>query len=161
MPSIARVPGRALRAVLLIVLATCCAAAAVAGDAPPPLLDYRTQGWFLPRSPGAAGGPAAGLFNPGAFAMNDQGGSDLWYDDARVDGLDNYGFAFGRSLNFAMNATTWGTHWANLDHASSIPRDHSTLATNPRVTTLSFPPSCHTARSAEATLGDGHSSRRS
>ena len=53
MPSIARVPGRALRAVLLIVLAVTVAAVAMAGDAPPPMLDYRTQGWFLPRSPGA------------------------------------------------------------------------------------------------------------
>ncbi|RKZ12128.1 hypothetical protein DRQ50_12445, partial [bacterium] len=74
-----------------------------------PLLDYRTESWFLPQSPGVTGGPAAGLFNPGAFAMTGRAGSDVWWNDRSVRSeLDNYGFGVGRGLNFAMNTTTWG-----------------------------------------------------
>lgn len=92
--------------------------AAAAGR--PPVLDYRTAGWFLPASPGVFGGPAAGLFNPAAFALTDEAGADFWWNDRSVRrGLDNYGLAFGRTLNFAMNATTFGSgddHWQVYDY---------------------------------------------
>ena len=79
-----------------------------------PLLDYRTESWFLPQSPGVTGGPAAGLFNPGAFGMTGRTGSDFWWNDRSIrSGLDNYGFGVGRGLNFAMNTTTWGNEVSN------------------------------------------------
>jgi protease-4 len=75
-----------------------------------PFLDYRTDSWFLPQSPAVTGGPAAGLFNPGAAAMIDHGAGDLWWNNRNIrSGLDNYGFAFGRGLNFGMNTSTFGT----------------------------------------------------
>ncbi len=74
-----------------------------------PLLDYRTESWFLPQSPGVTGGPVGGLFNPGAWAMTDRAGSDFWWNDRSIrSGLDNYGFGFGRGINFAMNTSTFG-----------------------------------------------------
>ncbi len=74
-----------------------------------PLLDYRTESWFLPQSPGVTGGPVGGLFNPGAWAMTDRAGSDFWWNDRSIrSGLDNYGFGFGRGFNFAMNTSTFG-----------------------------------------------------
>ncbi len=76
-----------------------------------PFLDYRTDSWFMPQSPSVTGGPVAGLFNPAAFALNDVGGTDFWWNDGNIrSGLDNYGLGFGRSLNFAMNTSTYGTH---------------------------------------------------
>ena len=85
-----------------------------------PLLDYRSDSWFLPQSPGVTGGPAAGLFNPAAYGLGDKPGSDFWWNDRSIrPGLDNYGFAFGRSVNFAMNTTTWGTtaqSWKTYDY---------------------------------------------
>ena len=74
-----------------------------------PFLDYRTESWFLPQSPSVTGGPVAGLFNPAAFALSDIGGSDFWWNDRSIrSGLDNYGLGLGRTLNFAMNTTTFG-----------------------------------------------------
>ena len=90
-----------------------------------PLLDYRTESWFLPQSPSVTGGPAAGLFNPAAFGMTGRSGFDLWWNDRNpdrpedpygwqseyesfeelVDDIDSYGLAFGRTLNFAMLST--------------------------------------------------------
>ncbi|MDX2475713.1 MAG: hypothetical protein QNL91_18635, partial [Candidatus Krumholzibacteria bacterium] len=76
-----------------------------------PFLDYKSDSWFLPQSPSVTGGPVAGLFNPAAFALTDVAGSDFWWDDSNIrSGLDNYGLAFGRGLNFAMNTSTFGTH---------------------------------------------------
>lgn len=76
-----------------------------------PLLDYRTESWFLPRTPGTTGGPVAGLFNPAAFALGGKAGADFWWDDRNIrSGLDNYGLGFGSGLNFAMNTRTWGDH---------------------------------------------------
>jgi len=75
-----------------------------------PLLDYRTESWFLPQSPGVTAGPVGGLFNPGAWAMTDRVGADFWWNDRSIrKGLDNYGFGFGRGFNFAMNTSTFGT----------------------------------------------------
>ena len=75
-----------------------------------PLLDYRTESWFLPQSPGVTGGPVGGLFNPGAWAMTDRAGTDVWWNDRSIrSGLDNYGFGVGRGFNFAMNTSTFGT----------------------------------------------------
>ena len=74
-----------------------------------PLLDYRTESWFMPRGPGSTGGPVAGLFNPAAFAIGGRAGADFWWNDGNVrKGLDNYGLGFGSGLNFAMNTLTWG-----------------------------------------------------
>jgi len=75
-----------------------------------PMLDYRTESWFLPQSPAVTAGPVAGLFNPGAWALTDQAGGDFWWNDRSIrKGLDNYGFGLGRDLNFAMNTSTFGT----------------------------------------------------
>ena len=110
------------------ILATACAAvlpfvlagAALAQQPDLPLLDYRTDSWFLPQSPGVTASPAAGLFNPAAFALGDRPGADFWWNDRSIrSGLDNYGFAFGRSLNFAMNTSTWGStaeSWKTYDY---------------------------------------------
>ena len=76
---------------------------------PLPLLDYRSESWFLPQTPAVTGGPAATFFNPAAWAMNDRGATDFWWNDRSVrPGLDNYGLAFGHELGFAMNTTTFG-----------------------------------------------------
>ncbi|MCP4574599.1 MAG: hypothetical protein GY838_19800 [bacterium] len=100
-----------LSIVLAAVLAT---VPATAGEAPLPLLDYRAESWFLPGSPGVTGGPAAGLFNPAAYAMSGRTGADFWWNDRSVrSGLDNYGFALGGGLNFAMLNTTWGDRSAS------------------------------------------------
>lgn len=71
---------------------------------PPALLDYRTESWFLPQTPGVTAGPVGGLFNPGAFAMTDRAGTDLWADDR--DGhlsIHRFGFAAGRVVHVALN----------------------------------------------------------
>ena len=101
---------RALFLTSLILLVVLTAALPVHAERDTfPLLDYRTESWFLPQSPGVTGGPAAGLFNAGAFGMTGRAGSDVWWNDRSVrPGLDNYGFGVGRGLNFAMNTTTWG-----------------------------------------------------
>ena len=102
-------PSRLL-ALVLVVFAVTAAASALAERDTLPLIDYRTESWFLPQSPGVTGGPAGGLFNPGAWALSDRGGADIWWNDRSVrKGLDNYGFGFGRGFNFAMNTTTFGT----------------------------------------------------
>ncbi len=76
-----------------------------------PFLDYKSDSWFLPQSPSVTGGPVAGLFNPAAFALTDVAGADFWWNDGNIrSGLDNYGLAFGRGLNFVMNTSTFGTH---------------------------------------------------
>ncbi|MEN8007793.1 MAG: S49 family peptidase [Candidatus Krumholzibacteriota bacterium] len=99
-----------LSALILLVLSLTATAAALAERDTLPLLDYRTESWFLPQSPGVTGGPVGGLFNPGAWAMTDRMGSDFWWNDRSIrSGLDNYGFGFGRGFNFAMNTTTFGT----------------------------------------------------
>ena len=55
-----------------------------------PFLDYRTESWFLPQSPGVTTGPVGGLFNPGSWAMTDQAGADFWWNDRSIrQGLDN------------------------------------------------------------------------
>jgi len=96
---------------LSLFLVTLTATGAVAARATSPFLDYRSESWFLPQSPSVTGGPVAGLFNPAAFALSDIGGSDFWWNDGNVrSGLDNYGLALGRTLNFALNTTTFGTH---------------------------------------------------
>jgi len=74
-----------------------------------PIRDYRTESWFLPQSPAVTAGPVAGLFNPAVWALTDEVGADFWWNDSSIrNGLDNYGFGFGRGLNFSMNTTTWG-----------------------------------------------------
>ena len=103
---------RPSRILLLVVLTTVLsgALAALAERDTLPLLDYRTESWFLPQSPGVTGGPVGGLFNPGAWAMTDRAGTDFWWNDRSIrSGLDNYGFGVGRGLNFAMNTSTFGT----------------------------------------------------
>ncbi len=96
------------RSILMAGLFVMSLAATVAG-ATSPFLDYRNDSWFLPQSPSVTGGPVAGLFNPSAFALSDIAGSDFWWNDNSIrSGLDNYGLALGRSLNFAMNTTTFG-----------------------------------------------------
>jgi len=75
-----------------------------------PLADYTYESWFLPQTPGLTAGPAGSLFNPAAWAMTDQAGADFWWNDRSIrSGLDNYGLAFGRHLNFAYQAQTFGT----------------------------------------------------
>ena len=102
-------PSRLL-ALTLVLAALTAAAAALAERDTLPLIDYRTESWFLPQTPGVTGGPVGGLFNPGAWAMTDRAGSDFWWNDRSIrKGLDNYGFGFGRGFNFAMNTTTFGT----------------------------------------------------
>ncbi len=66
-----------------------------------PLLDYRTDSWFLPQTPGVTAGPVGGLFNPAAFGLTARAGSDLWFRHDETTGEDQYGFAMGRTLNFA------------------------------------------------------------
>jgi len=96
---------------LILILAALMPAAAARGERDVlPLLDYRTESWFLPQSPGVTAGPAGGLFNPGAWALSDRGGADFWWNDRSIrSGLDNYGFGFGHGFNFAMNTSTFGT----------------------------------------------------
>jgi len=103
-----RLHGVLLRAVGLATAVLLHAAACAAGDdAPLPLLDYRTASWHLMQSPGVTGGPAGGLFNPAAAALNDAAALDLWLDDADDgNGLDNFGFGFGRTLGLVMNRRT-------------------------------------------------------
>lgn len=102
-------PRRRIPPIVLAILVLLSLAAGAAAERDVlPLVDYRTESWFLPRSPGATGGPAAGLFNPAAFALSGRAGADFWWNDRNLrDGLDNYGFAAGRGLNFAMLNTTW------------------------------------------------------
>lgn len=70
----------------------------------PPLLDYHTGSWFLPQPPSVAAGPVGGLFNPGAFALTDRAGTDLWFDDREGHlSFNRFGFAAGRSFNLAFN----------------------------------------------------------
>jgi len=105
--------------ILLSILALLVLPASAA-MADSPFLDYRTDSWFLPQSPGVTGSPAAGLFNPAAFALSDVGGSDFWWNDGNIrSGLDNYGLAMGGALNFAMNTTTFGSQiesWKIYDY---------------------------------------------
>ncbi len=89
--------------IAVIALVACAAVAPALADAPA-LLDYRTESWFLPQTPGVTAGPVGGLFNPAAFALSDRAGTDLWADDR--DGhltFNRFGFATGRHLNLAMN----------------------------------------------------------
>jgi len=106
---------RVLLAVILITPVT----ASAARDHNP-FLDYRRDSGFLAQSPSVFGGPAAGLFNPGSFAMSDVSEHDFWWNDRDIrQGLDNYGFAFGRTVNFAMNTTTFGQladNWKIYDY---------------------------------------------
>jgi len=93
MPTIAR-----CAALFLVLLST------VAAAEPPALLDYRTESWFLPQTPGVTAGPVGGLFNPGAFALTDRAGTDVWMDER--DGqlsFSRFGIATGRLVNVAMN----------------------------------------------------------
>ncbi len=105
-------------ALALVLLLT--VAGSVGAQTDTPFLNYRTDSWLLPQSPGVTGGPVAGLFNPAAFALTDVGGSDFWWNDGNIrGGLDNYGLGFGRNLNFAMNTSTYGTHaesWKIYDY---------------------------------------------
>ena len=105
---------RNIQRALLGAVLTCLALAAPPAEAArgsSPFLDYRSGSDFLPQSPSVTAGPVAGLFNPAAFALTDIGGADFWWNDGNIrDGLDNYGFGVGRTLNFAMNTTTYGTH---------------------------------------------------
>jgi protease-4 len=103
---------RPSRILLLVVLAAVLSGTfpALAERDTLPLLDYRTESWFMPQSPGVTGGPVGGLFNPGAWAMTDRAGTDFWWNDRSIrSGLDNYGFGIGRGFNFAMNTSTFGT----------------------------------------------------
>ena len=60
----------------LIVFAMIALLAATASRAESPaLLDYRSESWFLPQTPGVTAGPVGGLFNPGAFALTDRAGA--------------------------------------------------------------------------------------
>jgi protease-4 len=113
-----RIVPLARAALAALLLALVLPAAAPAGDQAPPLMDYRNESWFLGQSPGVAGGPAAGFFNPAAPALNDLAGSDAWYGRDVDEELSSFGFAMGRELNFAVNTTTWGTaadHWRTYD----------------------------------------------
>lgn len=109
--------GQRCSTLFLVLVLSWLALPAVAGK---PFLDYRSESWFLPQSPSVTGSPAAGLFNPAAFALSDVAGGDFWWDDGNVRrGLDNYGLAVGRTLNFAMNTTTFGNHaesWKIYDY---------------------------------------------
>ncbi len=86
---------------LLVVVMTMAAGVACAAD-PLPLLDYRTESWFVPQSPGVSAGPVGGLFNPAAFAMTSRAGSDSWFRHDETTGNDQYGFALGRTVNFGF-----------------------------------------------------------
>ncbi len=100
---------------LLIVLVT-LAGSALAEREVMPFADYRTESWYLPQSPGVTGTPVATMFNPASFSLNDGVGFDSWFDDQDIDsGLDNYGFAFGKTLGFAMNKRVYGD---KTDHFS-------------------------------------------
>ncbi|MBK8167147.1 MAG: S49 family peptidase [bacterium] len=89
--------------VIVVFLALAIAAVGAAAD-PLPLLDYHAGSWFLPQSPSVTAGPAAGLFNPGAFALTDRAGTDMWRDSRdRLMSFSRFGFATGRTLNLAMN----------------------------------------------------------
>jgi protease-4 len=103
------IPALALRRLLPVLAILLIGGPAVAKADPLPLLDYRSESWFLPQSPSVTGGPAATFFNPAAWSMNDRGATDFWWDDRNVrPGLDNYGLAFGHDLGFAVNTTTFG-----------------------------------------------------
>ena len=94
------------RLALACALLSCLIApAARAGRPYMPFADYRYESWFLPQSPGVYGGPAAGLFNPAAFALSDRAGADTWLSTSTATGVSNdWGFAFGRNLGFAMQS---------------------------------------------------------
>ncbi|PIV81877.1 hypothetical protein COW53_01995, partial [bacterium CG17_big_fil_post_rev_8_21_14_2_50_64_8] len=91
-----------IRPLLLVALVLLTWALPVGATEPLPLPDYRTESWFLPAGPGVTSGPVAGLFNPGAFGMTARAGTDLWYRRTAGTDLDQYGFALGRTLNFAV-----------------------------------------------------------
>ncbi len=91
---------------LMGILLLAPVAALAAGDLP--LLNYRTQSWFLPQSPGVTGGPVGGLFNPAAFGLTARAGSDVWLRHDENTGDDQYGFALGRTLNFSYLSTGYG-----------------------------------------------------
>ena len=76
----------------------------LADEGATPFLDYRTESWFLPQSPSVMGGPAAALFNPAAWAVNDKVGLDTWEILIENDHKRNqYGTSFGRNLGLAIN----------------------------------------------------------
>jgi protease IV len=80
----------------------------LAGDGTVPFMDYRTESWFLTQSPSVMGGPAAALFNPAAWAINDKMGLDTWQilhgDDYKQN---QYGTSFGRNVGFAMQTQNY------------------------------------------------------
>lgn len=100
----------------LVLAAVLLAAAAAPAADTTPFLDYRTESWFLPQSPSVLGGPAAGLFNPAAWGLNDKSAFDAWEVMREGDdpGPNQYGFALGRKLGLA-----WQTQ--------SVDRDGRTL----------------------------------
>jgi len=101
--------GRTLFLYLLLVILMSLAGSALAERDAMPFADYRTESWYLPQSPGVSGTPVATMFNPASFSLNDEVGFDTWWDDQDFSGgLDNYGFAFGKTLGFAMNTHTYG-----------------------------------------------------
>ncbi len=91
-------------AINAICCAICLVPVAATAAEPPALLDYRTESWFLPQTPGVTAGPVGGLFNPAAFALSDRAGTDVWVDDREGHlSFDHFGFAAGRVVHMAMN----------------------------------------------------------
>ncbi|MBU8870891.1 MAG: S49 family peptidase [Gemmatimonadales bacterium] len=96
---------RTLPALIVLVLVTAIVlpCPGMAGDGATPFADYRTESWFLPQSPSVLASPAAALFNPAAWAINDKVGSDSWAILTSDEFKNEFqgGSSFGRNLGFA------------------------------------------------------------
>lgn len=96
------------RAAVLLLVALPAPSSLLAADGGVPFADYRTESWFLPQSPSVMGGPAAALFNPAAWAVNDRMGIDMWEIVIEGDRTQNqYGTSFGRNLGFAVQTQAY------------------------------------------------------
>jgi protease IV len=105
-----RPSGRTMVLSLLLMVLVAMAGTALAERPSMPFADYRTESWYLPQSPGVTGTPVATMFNPASFSLNDGVGFDAWWDSHQNESYrDNYGFAFGKTLGFAMNSLSYGT----------------------------------------------------
>ena len=99
---------RAIRTAMIILAGLFAASSAPADPGTLPLMDYRTESWMVPQSPAVSAGPVGGLFNPAAFALYARGGLDVWSGRSDLTARQGYGFALGRTLNFALHDQEFG-----------------------------------------------------
>ncbi len=101
--------------VALVAFVSCIVLPAVAASqtvALSPLWDYHNGSDYLPETPSTTGGVVSVFANPAAPTTGDHTEFAFWWDSINIrdNALDNWGLAFGRNLNFAVNSMTfWDT----------------------------------------------------